>query len=260
VDDPEALAKEMIAETMSETAAKVLETTVAINLLNPVAVEVGRLLGDIAGLVRFYATDNMARIFTKWAVLREGKCPLKAEEFKRVMPMLHLASMQSDEELQNLWATLLDAAATDARTLSSFAQTLSQITPEEARFLDHLWHHRVEHEEVDPRSRIRQFIQKRQIPEDLRSMTDFYINTFDVKFQGQSEQGIRDSLDKIRHDVELMLADFERLGLIEKKPTVKVPLFPGSQHLPIESSFAFTIYGERFMITISPFDNFSRES
>jgi len=48
--------------------------------------------------------------------------------------------MQSDDELQERWASLLEnvAAAADG-VLPSLGQVLSQLTPTEARYLDRIW-------------------------------------------------------------------------------------------------------------------------
>lgn len=252
LDDPEDLAKEMIAGAVSETASKVLESKIAINLLNPVAVEVGKLLGDVAGMIRFYASDNLARIFTRWAEIRKGKPPLKAEEFKRVMPMLQMASMQSDEELQNLWAILLEAEATNAETLPSFAHTLSQITPEEARFLDHLW----TETSLTPTHGLKRvevlYESPPPIPPNEAEMVEFYIRSFGIKLAPEPEREMVESLIKIRRKVTVMVADFERLGIIHKQLKIMKPPFPGAiLDSPVESSFAYTSYGTRFMKTIS---------
>lgn len=139
LSDPEKLAQEMISDAVSETASKVLESTIAINLLNPVAVEVGQFLGDLGSLIRFCATDNLARIFTKWAATRKGQPPLRPEQFKRVMPLLQLAAMQSDDELQKRWAALLNSVSLSLGTFPSFGNILAQLTPDEAQFLDALW-------------------------------------------------------------------------------------------------------------------------
>lgn len=65
---------------------------------------------------------------------------IDAADFECVMPLLPAASMQSAGELQDLRAALFESAATaDVDYLPSFGQTLSQLTAEEAKFLDRLW-------------------------------------------------------------------------------------------------------------------------
>lgn len=119
-------------------AAKILESEPAKNLLSPPTKEIGEFLGTLANLTRFYATENLERILKKWAEFRR-RCTLSAEEFKKVMPLLPLASMVSDEELQKRWAALMESTATDNGCLPSFGQTLAQLTSEEVRYIDRLW-------------------------------------------------------------------------------------------------------------------------
>jgi hypothetical protein len=108
------------------------------NLLSPTTKEIGGLLGDVANLGRFYMTQNLEKIFKQWAESRNGRI-LGGEEFKKVMPLLPLASMVSDHELQERWAALMESTATGDGSLPSFGQTLAQLTSEEVRYLDRLW-------------------------------------------------------------------------------------------------------------------------
>jgi hypothetical protein len=126
------------SDLISEVA-KVLAEPIN-NVLSPPTKEMGDLLGTIANLCRFYATDNLAKIFKKWAEYRRGERPLKGEDFRKVMPLLPPASMVSDDELQAKWVRLMESAVIDADGRSpAFGQTLSQLSAEEVRFLDHLW-------------------------------------------------------------------------------------------------------------------------
>jgi hypothetical protein len=120
-------------------AMKILDSEPVKNLLSPVTKEVGEFLGQIANLARFYATENLEAIFTKWARGRRNGRTIDAEAFKRVMPLLPLAAMVSGDELQEKWAVLMESAATEDNCLPSFGQTLSQLTAEEVRYLDRLW-------------------------------------------------------------------------------------------------------------------------
>jgi len=118
-------------------AARILETEQARNLLSPLTRELGDLLGTVANLARFYATDNLVKIFGKWA--RSTGRTLGKHDFRKVMPLLPSASMVSDDELQDRWAALMESTATNDGCLPSFGQTLAQIDSEEARYLDRLW-------------------------------------------------------------------------------------------------------------------------
>jgi len=264
LDDPEELAKEMITGMVSETAAKVLESKVVINLLNPVAVEVGQFLGDIAGMVRFYATDNMARIFTRWAKIREGKPPLKPEEFKRVIPMLQMASVQSDDELQERWASLLENVANDANgVLPSFGQTLAQITSAEARYLDRIW------ERVTAPKNYNSGKRKGRDELSYSNLIDIY----DPKLRAPSPAEMRVYRDRMSPEqlkafdemtnFELTLHDLERLSLLEKSvkfvsgdprhyefggERITIP----SEDSGMKTSYALTQYGVNFILAVQP--------
>jgi hypothetical protein len=130
--------KVVVAE--AGAALAFLKSDVGKKLLGGLADQLGLALADIGEVYRFYQNQFLEGIFTKWAAAREGKPPLSGEDFLRVMPLLQLASVQSDEELQARWAALLESTvtATDA-VLPSFGQTLSQLSAEEAKFLDRLF-------------------------------------------------------------------------------------------------------------------------
>lgn len=133
-------------KTEIELVGKLLGSEPANELFKPVTHEIGQLLGDLGNIVGFYSRENLKKIFTKWARNREKTeskghtKTIDAIEFERIMPLLPTASLQSDEELQERWAALLESAANaDTDYLPSFGQTLAQLTAEEAQFLDRLW-------------------------------------------------------------------------------------------------------------------------
>ncbi len=139
MDDPNELAKDIITGSISGSVGKVVDSKVAVSLLGPAATELGDLMGQIASVAHFYATDNMARIFKRWAEDRKGKA-VSEDEFKRILPLLPTASLVSDSELQEKWACLLEASSSaDSDLLPSFGQTLAQLTVSEVRFLDAFW-------------------------------------------------------------------------------------------------------------------------
>jgi hypothetical protein len=129
--DPIELAGERVKKTLDSDPVK--------NLLGPLTQNIGVALGQVGDIARFYMERNLSSIFTKWAAQRD-RGPLESEQFQRVLPLLRDAVMQSDDELQDRWASLLENIANDTDgVLPSFGQTLSQITPAEARYLDRVW-------------------------------------------------------------------------------------------------------------------------
>ncbi len=121
-------------------AAKAANSEAGKALTLPAAHEIGQLLGEVANLFRFYTTENLGKIFTRWDEYRkEQKRPLMEGDIKNVTPLLQAAAVQGDEELQERWVSLLESAAVeDADYLPSFATTLSALTSEQVKVLDRL--------------------------------------------------------------------------------------------------------------------------
>ena len=207
--DPNAAAGEIVKEALDSELVK--------NLLGPMAQNIGLILGKISDIARFYTEDNLTKIFKKWASHRKGK-PLDAEAFRRILPLLRDAAMQSDDELQERWATLLENVATAANgVLPSFGQALSQLTPVEARYLD----------------RIRERVSvptgynsgKREGRDDLSFVN--LVDIFNPKLRAPSPAEMRVFKDRMSPEqmaafdemtnFELILYDLERLSLLEKK-------------------------------------------
>jgi hypothetical protein len=122
--------------------AKVANSDAGKALTLPAAHEIGQFFGDMANFVRFYTTENLGKVFTRWYAQRksEGQQQPTIDDIKKVLPLLQAASMQEDEELQERWASLLNSASKDDPDyLPSFASTLSVLTAEQVKFLDRLW-------------------------------------------------------------------------------------------------------------------------
>jgi hypothetical protein len=218
--DPNEMVGEAIKGTLNSDPVK--------DLLGPMAQNIGLILGQISDIARFYTQENLDKIFKKWGRQRRGK-PLDAETFKRVLPLLKDAAMQSDDELQERWASLLENFATLADgVLPSFGQTLSQLTPSEARYLDQIW------EWV---SRPTGYLSaKREGRDELSFMSLVEIYKPNLRAPSPSEMRVfkdRMSPEQIAAfnemtNFELMLKDLERLGLLEKN----------AEYVPGKMSFA----------------------
>jgi len=206
------------AEIAGEVVEKALDSEPVRNLLGPLTANIGIVFGLVSDIARYYTEDNLERIFVKWANQRKGP-PLDSESFKRVLPLLRDAAMQSDDELQDRWASLLENVATcQDGVLPSFGQTLSQLTPEEARYLDTLWDH-----SMIPSTYLSE-------ERDGREALAFYTlrDIFDPALQeapGPAEMRVHgDQMSEEQRELfnrmtkfELVLHDFERLSLLEKK-------------------------------------------
>lgn len=250
-------------ELAGEVAEKALESEPVRNLLGPVTQNIGLILGQISDIARFYTEQNLLSIFKTWATQRKGE-PLESEEFKRVLPLLRDAAMQSDDELQERWASLLENVANAAEgVLPSFGQTLSQITSAEARYLDRVWTYVTAPKSYNSG--------KRQGRNELS-----YSNLLDIynpKMQAPSPPEVLVYRDSMSHEqlaafdemtnFELMLHDLERLSLLEKTPDyvpgvvsryeiggelVSIP----SERSGITTSYALTQYGVNFILAVRP--------
>ena|ERR1700733_11803788 len=90
------------------------------NVLSPVTKQIGQ---DILTLYRHVTGDNFEQIRTKLAEKRTGKPAMTAADFKRIVPLLQSASVQSDETLQDRWANLMDSAIDQTKGyMPSFGQ------------------------------------------------------------------------------------------------------------------------------------------
>jgi len=249
------------AELAGEVVEKALDSEPVRNLLGPLTKNIGLILEQVSDIARFYTEQNLSSIFTKWAAQRKGE-PLDSRGFKRVLPLLRDAAMQSDDELQERWASLLENVANDTKgVLPSFGQTLSQITSAEARYLDRIWECVTAPKPHNSG--------KRQGRDKLS-----YSNLLDIynpRLRAPSPAEMRVYRDRMSPEqlaafeemtnFELMLHDIERLSLLEKV----VEYVPGDvsryeingEHVSIPSersgimtSYALTQYGVNFILAV----------
>jgi len=261
---------ELIAKVVTEAVAEPMN-----DALTPASKEVGKLLGTITNVFRFYATKNLEKICTKWAEYRRGELP-NDEDLRKVMPLLPSASMVSDEELQAKWARLMESAINDADgRASAFGQTLSQLTAEEVRFLDHLWAIVLTPNRTvtayAPRMRPLSFI-------TLMGAFDPGINTGvnDAEFQiygHEWSEEQRANYKRLRR-ARLIIDNVIRLGILRERQEIKesdrhigldavsmnrgeVTIKAGDVKLHVE--YSFSAYGLSFMEAVTGKDKDSRE-
>jgi hypothetical protein len=250
-------------ELAGEIVEKALDSEPVKNLLGPLTQNIGLILGQVSDIARFYTEQNLLSIFTKWAAQRKGK-PLEPKGFMRVLPLLRDAAMQSDDELQERWASLLENVANDAKgVLPSFGQALSQVTSAEARYLDRIW----KYVTVARRHNSRKRLGRDEL--SYSDLTDIY----SPKLRAPSPAEMRVYRDRMSPEqlaafremtnFELMLHDLERLSLLEKVlhyvsgeairyeiggESVSIP----SEHSGMTTSYALTQYGVNFILAVRP--------
>jgi len=172
--------------------------------------------------------------------------------------------MQSDDELQERWASLLENVANDTKgVLPSFGQTLSQITSAEARYLDRIW------ESVTAPKPYN--LGKRQGRDELSYSN--LLSIYDPKLRAPSPAEMSVYRNRMSPEqlaafeemtnFELMLHDIERLSLLEKVvkyvsggarryeidgEDISIP----SERSGIMTSYALTQYGVNFILAVRP--------
>jgi hypothetical protein len=189
---------------------------------------------------------------------------LNAEDFKRVLPLLRDAAMQSDNELQERWASLLENVANKMDgVLPSFGQTLSQLTSAEARYLDRIW------ERVTAPKPYNSGKRKGRDELSYSNLIDFY----NPRLRAPSPAEMQVYRDRMSLEMlagfdemtnfELIIHDLERLSLLEKL----VDYVPGevsrymigdelisipSERSGMKVSYALTQYGVNFVLAVRP--------
>jgi len=241
------------------SASKILDNELVKNVLSPPTKEVGEFLATIANLTRYYATGNLEKIFTKWA---KSRCSIEPEEFKRVMPLLPLVSMVSDDELQERWAVLMESTATDEGCLPSFGQTLAQLTAEEVRYLERLWKAVVlPPTYVSIHRAGRDPLRYDTLVQVLDPEIDNWISPSENKvFQATATDEQKAELDATYERIgraELVIEDLMRLGIIGKEQVAKnLPFeqaFPSERRQTrVEFEYSFSQYGVSFMEAVTP--------
>jgi hypothetical protein len=239
-ESPEELAKDVVTGAISETAAKVLDSDISKALLFPVASETGLLLAEITNAVRFYATENLERLFPKWARHREK--PLTEQEFRRVMPLLQTASMESDDDMQERWARLLESVAIGRNSvLPSFGQCLAHMTPKEAGFLDRLWEEYFRFKGTQTQEwfpiegLIDQYLSSLTLSEKDRDALDA------PEVNGEKQQ----RADELADEGHVAVDDLVRSGILRRD------FYNDVSPDEISESYQLTMYGRRFMNSVA---------
>jgi hypothetical protein len=241
--------------------AKAMNSDQAKELTLPASHEFGALFGELASIVRFYGTENLKRIFKKWARDRYPGKVIDAAEFRRVMPLLSTASMESDDELQDRWAALLETAASgDKDYLPSYGQTLSQLTVQEARLLSAFWTWANNPTAQGNQGSPRQSVSARMLlsvfhPEISANLMWTY--------QGRPEDAppeVRSLVEK-SEEVDHIIDDLVRIGIFELIRETRAPIrLQFGEHL-LETAdrpphvligYSLTLYGQKFIRAVTP--------
>jgi len=107
----------------------------------PSVEKLGLIGGDFVGE---FSWNNLRRIHARMRKkLEQAERKPKAIPLRLLVPILESASVEDDKTLQEMWAGLLATASQETDKFSpSLAETLKQLTPDEARFIDKLYRER----------------------------------------------------------------------------------------------------------------------
>lgn len=120
----------------------------------PLAKQIGDILGDYGRFTRF---KNLARILGKMQKIAD-ECGIEINIIppRILLPAVHFASLEDDEDFQEKWAALLTNTAVEPDGISpSFPDILHSLTPVEARFLDRVYDELLEDAEEKKREQER---------------------------------------------------------------------------------------------------------
>jgi hypothetical protein len=108
------------------------------SLAGPLAEEIGAIFGD---KLRVYRVKNLISTMRKTErILREAGLPPNAVPPRLLLPIIETSSVEENETLQEMWAGLLATASHESDSVSpSFVETLKQLTPYEARYLERIF-------------------------------------------------------------------------------------------------------------------------
>lgn len=104
-------------------------------LAGPICDEVGIYFGD---KFRAFRTKNLNKTLeTTERLLLDAGLPVNPVPPRLFLPIIDHCSVEDNETLQDMWAGLLATASQGSDSMSpSFVDTLKQLTPDEARFLE----------------------------------------------------------------------------------------------------------------------------
>lgn len=125
--------REILNSSVADKVADLLHS-----LAGPAFEEFGAMLGD---KVRVYRVKNLITTVQKTErLLRQAGLPANAVPPRLLLPIIENISIEDNDSLQDLWAGLLATASQHKDSVSpSFVETLKQLTPDEARHLEHIY-------------------------------------------------------------------------------------------------------------------------
>lgn len=186
------------------------------DLLNKLAAPAAEQIGQVLGYkLHPYTVKNFVATLKKTErILRDAGLPANSVPPRLLLPIAENCSVEDNESLQELWAGLLATATQERDSLSpSFIETLKQLTPDEARYLERLY--------------------VRTVRKDYPLRRGTLLPSAFSKLDRDSPKGCGDT--------------FERLGLIRREYGLARPDLPGDPP-DVGELLRFTGYASRFLV------------
>ena len=163
------------------------------NLLGPLTEQLGLTLGDHAA---YYRLKRLVALGEKAQKLLRGRTIAQNPNLGRILPIIQIASMESDEDVHNRWAALLANVVHDPKSVHpSYIEIMKQLTSDEARWLDQAFDEALEDEKTHDEK------MHREMP----------------GFAGEFHFRRRVRLQTLEKADEVMQGNLERLGLLNRE-------------------------------------------
>jgi len=197
-------AGELLKSGLVDKAADLLH-----KLAGPVAEEFGAMLGD---KVRVYRVKNLvATMQMTERILREAGLAPNAVPPRLLLPILESSSVEDNETLQEMWAGLLATASQRADSVSpSFAETLKQLTPDEARHLErvvsgtiklHKMPRLTPETHITPYAFTKRWEAPPGVSSDAFERLGLIRRDYDVGLRWQKSESFEEALDKLKTEI-----------------------------------------------------------
>lgn len=131
----------MLMNDLSETISKAAD--LVHRLAGPVCDDIGAMISDS---MKPYRAKNLVSTLRKTErILHEAGLPANAVPTRLLFPIVEASSIEDDEALQEMWAGLIATASQETDSVSpSFAETLKQMTPDEAWCIGEIYGNRTD--------------------------------------------------------------------------------------------------------------------
>jgi hypothetical protein len=136
-----------MSNDFSETVNKAAD--LVHRLAGPVCDDIGAMISD---KMKPYRAKNLVNTLRKTEqILRDAGLPANAVPTRLMFPIAEASSIEDNDTLQDMWAGLLATASQETDSVSpSFIETLKQMTPDEARYIDKVYTDRTNPKHIVP--------------------------------------------------------------------------------------------------------------